>query len=70
VLFITHDIREAIYLSDRILVMSGRPAQLALELDVDLPRPRLRHDPVFQEYEARLENALGGGVAAESRNVA
>jgi len=70
VLFITHDIREAIYLSDRILVMSGRPAQLSLELTVDLPRPRLRHDPVFQQYEAKLESALGGSAAAESRNVA
>jgi len=68
VLFITHDIREAIYLSDRILVLSGRPAQLSLELTVDLPRPRLRHDPVFQDYEAQLESALGG--TGENRHVA
>jgi NitT/TauT family transport system ATP-binding protein len=68
VLFITHDIREAIYLSDRILVLSGRPAQLTMELTVDLPRPRQRHDQLFQEYEARLENALGG--TQDSRHVA
>jgi NitT/TauT family transport system ATP-binding protein len=70
VLFITHDIREAIYLSDRILVLSGRPATLSLELKVDLPRPRLRHEPIFQQYEAKLEAALGGPAASESRNVA
>ncbi|HVZ53431.1 MAG TPA: ABC transporter ATP-binding protein [Pseudolabrys sp.] len=69
VLFITHDIREAIYLSDRILVLSGRPARLTLELSVDLPRPRLRHDPVFQDYEAKLEGALGASTA-DSRHVA
>ena len=69
VLFITHDIREAIYLSDRILVLSGRPAQVTLELKVDIERPRLRHDPLFQEYEAKLESALGGS-AAEDRHVA
>ena len=68
VLFITHDIREAIYLSDRVLVLSGRPAQVTLELTVDLPRPRQRHDQVFQQYEAKLESALGG--APESRHFA
>jgi len=59
VLFITHDIREAIYLSDRVLVMSGRPATISLELIVDLPRPRNRHDDTFQDYERRLEQAIG-----------
>jgi NitT/TauT family transport system ATP-binding protein len=59
ILFITHDIREAIYLSDRVLVLSGRPAGVSDELIVDLPRPRHRLDPVFQTYEARLEAAIG-----------
>lgn len=59
ILFITHDIREAIYLSDRVLVLSGRPARVSLEFTVELERPRLRHDPVFQRHEAMLENALG-----------
>jgi len=59
ILFITHDIREAIYLSDRVLVMSGRPAKVSLELSIDLPRPRHRHEVVFQEYEAQLEAAIG-----------
>jgi NitT/TauT family transport system ATP-binding protein len=58
VLFITHDIREAVYLSDRVLVMSGRPANVSLELTIDLPRPRNRHDSKFQEYELQLERAI------------
>jgi ABC-type nitrate/sulfonate/bicarbonate transport system ATPase subunit len=61
VLFITHDIREAIYLTDRVLVLSGRPANLSLELAIALPRPRDRHDERFQTYELQLEQAIGGG---------
>jgi NitT/TauT family transport system ATP-binding protein len=60
ILFITHDIREAIYLSDRVLVLSGRPAALSMELKVALPRPRDRHDDEFQRYELRLEQAISG----------
>jgi ABC-type nitrate/sulfonate/bicarbonate transport system ATPase subunit len=37
---ITHDIREAIYLSDRVIVLSARPTSVRLDLPVDLPRPR------------------------------
>jgi NitT/TauT family transport system ATP-binding protein len=59
VLFVTHDIREAVYLSDRVLVMSGRPADITLEMSIDLARPRNRHDTKFQDYERRLEQAIG-----------
>jgi NitT/TauT family transport system ATP-binding protein len=40
ILFITHDIEEAIYLSDRIWVLSRRPAEIIEELRIDFPRPR------------------------------
>ncbi len=40
VLFVTHDIDEAILLADRVVVMSGRPGQIKKEIRVDIPRPR------------------------------
>ena len=63
VLFITHDIREAVFLSDRVLVLAERPSQIVLDLTIDLPRPRSRHDAYFQEKEQILERALGGDVS-------
>jgi ABC-type nitrate/sulfonate/bicarbonate transport system ATPase subunit len=39
-LLITHDVREAVYLSDRIYVLSARPSRVVHEVTVDLPRPR------------------------------
>lgn len=63
VLFITHDIREAVFLSDRILVLAGRPSRIVLDSSLELPRPRGRHDARFQEYERDLETVLrDGGV--------
>lgn len=62
VLFITHDIREAVFLSDRVLVLAGRPSQIVLDLQIDLPRPRGRHETSFQELEQTLEIVLRGGA--------
>jgi NitT/TauT family transport system ATP-binding protein len=60
ILFITHDIREAIFLSDRVIVLGDRPATITREMIVGLPRPRNRHDPAFLEMELELERAIGG----------
>jgi ABC-type nitrate/sulfonate/bicarbonate transport system ATPase subunit len=61
IIFITHDIREAIYLSDTIYVMTARPARVRMKVPVDLPRPR-RLDvittPRFTELEAELLHSL------------
>lgn len=51
ILFITHDIEEAIYLSDRIWVLSRRPSQIIDEIHVDFPRPR---DQVTTRAERRF----------------
>src|SRR5690606_30981996 len=54
VLFVTHDLGEAIALSDRVVVMSARPGRIIADHVIDLPRPRhgekLRSDPRFHEY--------------------
>jgi len=57
VLFVTHDIDEAIYLSDRVVVMTARPGRVKTEARVDLERPRrfeLMASPEFVEYKASL----------------
>ncbi len=40
IVFVTHDVEEAVYLSDRLVVLSGSPANIGLSLDIPLPRPR------------------------------
>ena len=61
-LFITHDVAEALYLGDRVIVLSPRPGQVVSDLAVDLPRPRRQSmlaDPRFGRQVARLLQALG-----------
>jgi ABC-type nitrate/sulfonate/bicarbonate transport system ATPase subunit len=67
VMFITHDIDEAIYLSDRIYVLAGRPGRIVATVDVSLPRPR-DHDAVvvsspFTALKSELLSALSLGRA-------
>lgn len=57
VLFITHDVREAILLSDRIYVLSARPARVLRVVEVDLPRPR-RPEHLAFERAVQLEQEL------------
>jgi ABC-type nitrate/sulfonate/bicarbonate transport system ATPase subunit len=60
---ITHDVREALYLSDRVYVFSPRPARVVSEIVVDFPRPRtpeLFQDPRFAALEAELLAQLLG----------
>lgn len=61
ILFITHDVDEAIFLGDRVLVMSARPGRVKLEQPVDLPRPRsaaLLTSPDFVALKRTLLDAI------------
>ncbi|GHO83839.1 ABC transporter ATP-binding protein [Dictyobacter formicarum] len=57
VLFITHDVREAILLSDRIYVLSARPASILRVVNIDLPRPR-RQEMLSEATSIQLEREL------------
>jgi NitT/TauT family transport system ATP-binding protein len=59
---ITHSVAEAVFLADRVLVMSGRPGTILADVRIDLPRPRqtaMRTTPVFGEYVRKLSAMLG-----------
>jgi NitT/TauT family transport system ATP-binding protein len=79
-LFITHDIKEAVYLADRVVVFSRRPGRVKTCVELDLPRPRelsVKRDPTFLNYEDEIwrsieeevrESALNRVVRADVNN--
>ena len=58
VLLVTHDLDEALYLSDRVFVMAGKPARVTEVITVGLPRPRDRRDPALARHRVQLLDAL------------
>ena len=62
ILFVTHSVREAAYLSDRIVVMSPRPGKIADEIVVDLPRPRSVLSVEFLDLEKRIAESLSNVI--------
>ncbi|MCZ7658149.1 MAG: ABC transporter ATP-binding protein [Xanthobacteraceae bacterium] len=61
VMFITHGIQEAVFLSDRVVLLSARPARVLEDIAIDLPRPRTLEtlvDPKFVGYADQLRRAL------------
>ncbi len=58
VLFVTHDIDEAVYLADRVIVLTGKPAGIGAEIRVEAPQPRRRRDPALAEAARQLRTEL------------
>ncbi|RPJ05343.1 MAG: ABC transporter ATP-binding protein, partial [Deltaproteobacteria bacterium] len=61
ILFVTHGINEAVFLSDRVIVLSARPSRMVQALDIALPRPRtleVRTSPEFGKYTLQIYNSL------------
>ena len=62
VLLVTHDVEEAVLLSDRIYLLTARPASIKAEVTVDIPRPRKVTDPEFVDLKATLLDLLQGEI--------
>ena len=64
VVFVTHDIDESVYLSDRVIVLGGRPAGVDVVLDIPLSKPRdqiaSRNEPAFGELRAQVLRRIRG----------
>jgi NitT/TauT family transport system ATP-binding protein len=71
VVFVTHSIDEAIYLADRVVVMTARPASVKEIVEIDLPRPRdldIRNSDAFNAYRTRVWDSLRDEVSKAQRD--
>ncbi|MCS3901570.1 ABC transporter ATP-binding protein [Methanococcus voltae] len=58
ILFITHSVDEAIYLSDKVVIMSARPGKIKEIIDINIERPRSRISPEFLDYKKKIYDSL------------
>jgi NitT/TauT family transport system ATP-binding protein len=65
VLFVTHDIDEAVYLADRVVALGGKPGEVRSSLAIDLGRPRRRGDLALRDHADRIKRDLSAEAARE-----
>lgn len=58
VIMVTHNIEEAVYLSDRVLVMSRRPGTIVQDLQINMPRPREKRDKLLYDYVDKITTMI------------
>ncbi|MEL6272428.1 MAG: ATP-binding cassette domain-containing protein, partial [Chloroflexota bacterium] len=58
IVMVTHDVHEAVYMADRVVVLSARPGKIVRTVEVGLARPRERTNPAFHRYVAELMAAI------------
>jgi NitT/TauT family transport system ATP-binding protein len=72
VILVTHDLRESVFLADKVFVMSKNPGRFVVERKIDLPRPRdleITYTPEFSEIVHELRGHIGairGGTSANA----
>src|SRR3569832_1081082 len=54
IILVTHNIEEAVLMCDRVLLLSSNPGRVSSEIKIDLPQPRDRTNPAFEEYVDRI----------------
>src|SRR5947209_10550549 len=70
VLFVTHNVREAVALGDRVLVFSPRPGRIVREFYIDLPRPRTLEDHGLVDQAAEIMSVLQGAMSTQEQEEA
>jgi len=58
VIMVTHNVQEAVYMADRVLVLGGRPAKILDDVPISLPRPRNQRDPGLYDFADRIVSKI------------
>ena len=64
VIYVTHNVAEAVYLADRVVVMTPHPGTVKVEVPINLPRPRDPLSVEFLDHQKELLHLLGQGKTA------
>jgi len=67
-LMVTHDVDEAVYLSDRVIVMSREKGKILADIAIDIPRPHDRTSEVYHHYMDELTHVLSSALNGDVKN--